>query len=224
MYLKVLSRLPQPKIGKHGELLEWMEDVEEVEPGHRHISHAFGLYPGRSLLSEEHKSALRVTLQRRLVSGGGHTGWSAAWILALYTRLRDPAQAQSIIQKFLQHSTLPNLFGDHPPFQIDGNFGIAAGIAEMLIQSHEDGYVDLLPCLPREWEDVGWVKGVCARGGIVVDMEWKKGQLVSARFTGRRKIQFVARIDSKRLENGSGQTTLQLDEGESKILTGFWPS
>ncbi|EXJ69822.1 uncharacterized protein A1O5_06894 [Cladophialophora psammophila CBS 110553] len=221
-YLTVLSRLPQPKIGKHGELLEWMEDVEEVEPGHRHISHAFGLYPGRSLLSDEHKSAVRVTLKRRLAGGGGHTGWSAAWILALYARLREPQPAQSIIQKFLQHSTLPNLFGDHPPFQIDGNFGMAAGIAEMLIQSHEEGYVDLLPCLPHEWEDVGHAMGLCARGGIVVDMAWEKGKLTSARFTGKRKVQFVARIDPKRLENGSGQIVIQLDAGESKTLNGSW--
>jgi alpha-L-fucosidase 2 len=223
-YLNVLAKLPQPKIGKHGELLEWMDEVEEAEPGHRHISHAFGLYPGRSLLSDEHKAAVKVTLQRRLAGGGGHTGWSAAWILALYARLREPQPAQAIIQKFLARSTLPNLFGDHPPFQIDGNFGIAAGMVEMLIQSHEEGFVDLLPCLPREWEAFGHATGLCARGGIVVDLVWRDGKLTLARFTGKRKVQFVTRIDPKRLDCGAGKVSLQLDEGVSKIFTGSWPN
>lgn len=225
-YQSLLSKLPRPKVGKHGQLMEWMEDFEEAEPGHRHISHAFGLYPGSSIQSDTLKDAVRVTLQRRLASGGGHTGWSAAWLVCLYARLRDSEGAHGVIQQMLQHSILENLFDDHPPFQIDGNFGLAAGVAEMVLQSHETGGVlHLLPCLPKTWEREGSVTGLCARGGLTVDITWRDGLLVEARITARRgKAQAKCRIDRSRLKAGSNEIALFLEDGESRTLTHVWPN
>jgi alpha-L-fucosidase 2 len=222
-YLYVLSKLPKARIGSQGQLLEWMDEVEEAEPGHRHVSHAFGLYPGNSVRSDEHKEAVKVTLKRRLASGGGHTGWSAAWLVCLYARLKQPEEAHDMIQQLLRHSTLDNLFDDHPPFQIDGNFGVAAGMAEMLLQSHETGFLDLLPCLPREWEQRGSVTGLCARGGLVVDLSWKEGKLVTAKLLAKCTVHVTCRIDDRRLESGANQINVHLKAGESKTLSSVWP-
>ena len=214
MLKALLLELPEVSRGTRGQILEWAEDYQEWEKGHRHISHLYGLHPGSSITQDTTPDlfeAAKVTLAERIASGGGHTGWSRAWIINFYARLFDGENAYDNLAALLNHSTSHNLFDMHPPFQIDGNFGGTAGIAEMLLQSH-DGVIRILPALPRVWQN-GEVLGLRARGGIRVDIKWCQGELVEAKLSG-------ASMGSITVSYKGIKSVIQLKGGEPYVFYG----
>jgi alpha-L-fucosidase 2 len=215
------------RVGSWGQLQEWKHDRDDPESRHRHVSHLFALYPGRGIdlfQTPELAAAARTSLKAR---GDGGTGWSRAWKINLWARLQDGDRAHDILAQQLKESTLPNLWSTHPPFQIDGNFGATAGIAEMLLQSHA-GAVHLLPALPAAWAN-GSIEGLRARGGVVVDISWKDGKLAEAALQPESDLHTRLRVGqsaapcvradgciASRHENSGGRSIgLQLTEGRS---------
>ena len=180
----ILEHLKKPELNSDGSLMEWNTEVPEVEPGHRHISHLYGLFPGHTITVEKTPQlaeACKKTLEKRLSAGGGHTGWSQAWIINFRAQLEQGNESLTALTKILSNSTLPNLLDNHPPFQIDGNFGALAAVIRMLVQSEfdENGEVQLklLPALPSEkaWQN-GSVRGIHIKGGYILDFDWKDGK------------------------------------------------
>ncbi|SFB46011.1 glycoside hydrolase family 95 protein [Algoriphagus aquimarinus] len=201
---------PGVQIAEDGRILEWDQPYEESEKGHRHMSHLYAFHPGDAITfsaTPEAFAAVRKTLEFRLANGGAGTGWSRAWLINFSARLLDGEMAHEHIQKLLSQSLYTNLFDGHPPFQIDGNFGYTAGVAEMLIQSHETGMIRLLPALPKAWAS-GSVKGLKARGNYTIDMTWADGELKTCRIHAGKSGKVMVYYDGSEMD-------LDLEKGQS---------
>jgi alpha-L-fucosidase 2 len=220
-----LTKLPPLRISeRYGTICEWFHDYEEAEPGHRHISHLFALYPGDQINSStpELYKASRATIHRRLSHGGGHTGWSRAWVINFFARLKDGKEAENNLKQLLRLSTAENLFDMHPPFQIDGNLGGVAGVTEMLIQSHEgrigERITELLPALPPDWKS-GYAKGLRARGGFVFDLAWSEGKLTHVRILAEVSNTLFLKAEipyrcSRKFTSADGIIRIDMNAGE----------
>ncbi|MEO9572121.1 MAG: glycoside hydrolase family 95 protein, partial [Polaribacter sp.] len=203
-----IEQMPPLEIGSDGRLLEWAEELKEAEPGHRHISHLYALHPSNQISKSQTPElfeAAKKTLEGRLSHGGGHTGWSRAWIINFYARLLQGDKAYENILALQRKSTLPNLLDVHPPFQIDGNFGVVSGITEMLLQSHNDE-IHILPALPSEWQS-GSIKGIVAKKGFEIDITWELGKLktlvVTSKLGNTLKLRYNE--DVKEIETKKGE-------------------
>jgi alpha-L-fucosidase 2 len=205
------ARLLGPKIGRWGQLQEWMEDIDDPKDDHRHINHMIAVYPGRQIhptLNPGFAEAAKVGLIAR---GNGPTGWSKAWKIAIFARLHDPARAYHLLSDLMATKLYGNLWTTHPPFQIDCNFGYAAGVNEMLLQSHL-GHLDLLPALPAAWAS-GSIRGLRARGGYEVDMDWQDGKLARAVIRNA-----AGTAGPLAVRHGGTTATLTLAKGESHTM------
>lgn len=220
------ERLLGPQIGSWGQIMEWTTERPELEKsGHRHTSHLYAVFPGRQIslnATPELAKAAAVSLEARGTSGDSRRSWTWPWRTALWARLDEPEKAHAMIRGLLTHNTLPNLFTTHPPFQIDGNLGITAGVCEMLVQSHE-GEISLLPAIPKAWP-VGSVSGIRARGGFVVDAAWADGVVVSVLMKSEQGREAVLRLPSGKsrivIKGGDGENaTLEAKDGVVRFPT-----
>lgn len=210
---RTLAKLAPIKISpKTGRVMEWAEDYEEVEPHHRHTSHLFGLYPGNQINQKATPKLMEAAKKTLNARGDDGTGWSLAWKINMWNRLGDGDHAFKLLSVLLASKTLPNLFDNHPPFQIDGNFGATAAIAEMVLQSQaqdaKDRYVlQLLPSMPSAFPS-GSAKGLCARGGFVVDVAWKDGKVTEVSVLSNLGKELVLEAGGKtvRYVTEAGQT------------------
>lgn len=212
--LAMVKRIPPMQIGKHTQLQEWLEDIDDPKTDHRHVSHLYGMFPSNQISAYTTPELFEATRNSLLYRGDFATGWSIGWKVNLWARLLDGNHAYKIINNMLTLAdstrrdgrTYPNMFTAHPPFQIDGNFGLTAGVAEMLVQSH-DGAVHLLPALPDAWKN-GVVEGIMARGGFEIDMEWSNGKVakvnVLSKIGGNLRIRTHVQLTGKNLKEAKG--------------------
>jgi alpha-L-fucosidase 2 len=206
-----LSQLrPGIQLGSDGRILEWDREYEEPEKGHRHMSHLYAFHPGAAITKSqtpEYFEAVKKTLDFRLANGGAGPGWSRAWLINFSARLLEGEMVHEHIQKLISQSLFLNLFDGHPPFQIDGNFGYTAGVAEALIQSHEEGIIRILPALPKAWNS-GKVTGIKARGGFTLDFTWENGEVKTVKILSTLGKKTTLFADGSEIE-------LELRPGES---------
>jgi len=205
---ETIPRIAPNQVGRYGQLQEWLEDKDDPEVKHRHVSHLWGVHPGDDITWEKSPELMKAARQSLLFRGDDGTGWSLAWKISFWARFLDGDHAYELIKLLFRikeeanvnwgGGSYINLFDAHPPFQIDGNFGAAAGIVELLIQSHQ-GFIDLLPALPSALTD-GFIKGVCTRGGFEIDMEWKDGDIVHLRVLSKEGQLCKLRYNNKTVE------------------------